>query len=190
MFLRKLFLHSVLLGIAVGAIANESAAAPMDKPARSDFSNCLPEWPKAALRSEATGTLTLMLLITTKGQVADGAIIQSSGHELLDRAAIDSIKKCKFSPHNKDGKPARAWTRMQYVWALDDASITEEFVDEMEKNRQQSVNGDVDALYRLASNYMRLNKAELHAADMSTIFALADHSSTAFGAIADRTESP
>lgn len=96
------------------------AAGPSRVAAVADFSTCAkPEWPKASLRNEETGTVTLSFLIGTDGRVADSKIVKSSGFRDLDKAAVSGISKCRFKPGMTDGKPEQAWMQMQYVWTLE-----------------------------------------------------------------------
>lgn len=103
-----------------------SAPAPVanPNPVRSaavvDFNTCAkPEWPKASLRNEETGTVTLSFLIGADGRVADSKIVKSSGFRDLDRAAVNGIARCRFKPAMVDGKPEQTWQQMQYVWTLE-----------------------------------------------------------------------
>lgn len=96
------------------------ASGPSRVAAVADFSTCAkPEWPKASLRNEETGTVTLSFLIGTDGRVADSKIVKSSGFRDLDKAAVSGISKCRFKPGMTDGKPEQAWMQMQYVWTLE-----------------------------------------------------------------------
>ena len=100
-----------------GPVANPN---PVRIAAVADFNTCAkPEWPKASLRNEETGTVTLSFLIGTDGRVADSKIVKSSGFRDLDRAALAGIGKCRFKPGMVDGKPEQAWMQMQYVWTLE-----------------------------------------------------------------------
>jgi protein TonB len=93
---------------------------PVRVAAVADFNTCAkPEWPKASLRNEETGTVTLQFLIGTDGRVADSKILKSSGFRDLDKAAVVGISKCRFKPGSVDGKPEQAWMQMQYVWTLE-----------------------------------------------------------------------
>lgn len=101
-------------------------AAPAGNPnpvrvaAVADFNTCAkPEWPKASLRNEETGTVTLSFLIGVDGRVADSKIVKSSGFRDLDKAAVSGISRCRFKPGMTDGKPEQAWMQMQYVWTLE-----------------------------------------------------------------------
>jgi protein TonB len=101
-----------------------AAAAPAKTgvhiPAVADFSTCAkPEWPKASLRNEETGTVTLRFLIAVDGRVVESQVVKSSGFRDLDKAAQNGIGKCRFKPGMTDGKPEQAWMQMQYVWTLE-----------------------------------------------------------------------
>ena len=71
-----------------------NAAGPMRVAAVADFNTCAkPEWPKASLRNEETGTVTLSFLIGVDGRVADSKIVKSSGFRDLDKAAVAGIRQ-------------------------------------------------------------------------------------------------
>lgn len=96
-------------------------APPVHIAAVVDARACVkPEYPKTALRNGDTGVVTLALLIGTDGRVADSKVEKSSGFRELDRAAQVGLGLCKFKPGTLDGAPYQSWTKMQYVWSLDD----------------------------------------------------------------------
>ncbi len=98
------------------AMAKDIAESAQVPPV-ADFKTCSkPEWPVASLRKEEAGTVTLRFEIGENGQVLDSAVKKSSGHPDLDQAARFGIEKCHFTPGTIDGKPARMWMQMQYVW--------------------------------------------------------------------------
>ena len=86
----------------------------------ADFNTCAkPEYPKASLRNEEAGTVTMTFLIGVDGRVMDSKITKSSGFRDLDRAAQSAIGKCRFKPAMIDGKPEQQWSPVQYVWNLE-----------------------------------------------------------------------
>lgn len=106
--------------VAAGKAQADVVAAHPDKPARVDFKSCAkPAWPHAALAAQQTGTVTLSFLVGKDGRVADAKVHKSSGHPALDDAAMDGIRKCRFSAGEVKGKPVKSWVQMQYVWTLD-----------------------------------------------------------------------
>ena len=160
MSLRKLVLSCLLLPLSFTAIASIAVTVDRDRPPVADFNTCAkPEWPKASLAREQTGTVTLKFLVTTDGKVADAAIIKSSGHELLDQAALGGIRKCRFSPGTRNGKPEQTWTPMQYVWTLQKGN-DQTLVEDIKQLREDAAKGDVEAMYNLATAYKDLGGAE------------------------------
>jgi protein TonB len=106
--------------------AQPAPAAPPANPnpvrtaAVVDFNVCAkPEWPKASLRNEETGTVTLSFQIAADGRVESASIVKSSGFRDLDRAAQNGLSKCRFKPATADGKPVPTTQQMQYVWTLE-----------------------------------------------------------------------
>lgn len=71
----------------------------------ADFtSNPPPNYPRAAVAQGLEGTVLLRLHVSNRGDVVDVEIIRSSGHGVLDRAAVDAVTRWK-------GSPARRWGR-------------------------------------------------------------------------------
>ncbi|MES2317389.1 MAG: TonB family protein [Pseudomonadota bacterium] len=109
-----------LLAYLISAPGMAGTTRAPDTVAVADFSSCAkPVWPKAALRQEQHGTVTLEFQIAADGTVAVARLIKSSGFPLLDTAAREAIAKCRFKPAMAAGVAVQAWTRMQYVWALE-----------------------------------------------------------------------
>ncbi len=97
------------------------AAPPVRVAAVVDPNACAkPEYPRASLRAEETGVVTLAFLIGVDGRVVDARVEKSSGFKGLDAAARAGLSLCKFKPGSIDGKPEQSWTKMQYVWKLED----------------------------------------------------------------------
>lgn len=114
---------SIAGGNAGAGAATEPAprAAPVRTAAIVDARACKrPDYPRNALRNGETGTVTLALLIGTDGKVVESKVEGSSGSRELDRAAQAGLSLCRFQPGTVDGVPQQSWTRMQYVWNLDD----------------------------------------------------------------------
>ena len=78
-----------------------------------------PEYPAAARRANETGTVRLQMLIDESGKVVDSKIERSSGSRRLDEAARGALELCRFKPATVNGKPTRAWARLEYVWTLE-----------------------------------------------------------------------
>jgi TonB family protein len=78
------------------------------------------------LVKEETGTVHLSFLIGVNGIVKDAKVLESSGAPLLDQAALEGVRKCRFSPATEDGIAIETWQKMQYVWTLEVPSREEE----------------------------------------------------------------
>ena len=96
-----------------------ASTGPLRVAAVFDLESCKPEYPKASLRNEETGIVTVQFLIGADGRVAKAEVLKSSGFRDLDKAAVNGLSRCKFKPGMVDGKPEAAWTSVQYEWKLD-----------------------------------------------------------------------
>jgi periplasmic protein TonB len=47
--------------------------------------------------------------VLPSGQVGEIEIRRSSGHDVLDQAALDAVKRWKFNPAREDGEPVADW---------------------------------------------------------------------------------
>ncbi|GGC96828.1 hypothetical protein GCM10011396_50350 [Undibacterium terreum] len=102
------------------ANTDSQATGPVRIAAVVDSRACAkPPYPVASLRNEETGTVSLSFLVGVDGKVIDSKIEKSSGYRNLDNAARAGLALCKFVPGTVDGKPEQFWTKMQYVWSLD-----------------------------------------------------------------------
>lgn len=80
--------------------------------------NPLPKYPPLAREKGYEGTVYLRVLVRADGRVGQLAIDRSSGHEILDRAAADSVKEWAFFPAKKGGKPVESWVLLPVKFAL------------------------------------------------------------------------
>ncbi len=95
--------------------------APVRTPPVVDAKACeKPEYPPASLRAQETGIVLVAFLIDVNGAVIESKVARSSGYRRLDEAARQALSLCKFKPATVDGKPVRAWAKLEYEWKLDD----------------------------------------------------------------------
>lgn len=57
-----------------------------------------PRYPAAARNREIEGTVRVKMLVSDKGLVEQAFVVQTSGSEALDNAAIEAVYKWRFSP--------------------------------------------------------------------------------------------
>jgi protein TonB len=78
-----------------------------------------PEYPPASRRLGEQGSLLLEALIASDGRVLETKLVQSSGSERLDRAALEGVKEnYRFIPGTLDGKPQKVWLTVRFAWKL------------------------------------------------------------------------
>lgn len=64
-----------------------------------------PEYPPLARRRQQEGTVVLEALVGADGRVAELAVHLSSGHRLLDEAALKGVKNWRFVPGRRGAAP-------------------------------------------------------------------------------------
>lgn len=75
-------------------------------------------YPRWAVRQGWQGELILALEILSEGSVGRFSVMKSTGHKLLDQAAIQGVKGWKFSPAIKDGKPLTTCIQIPILFQL------------------------------------------------------------------------
>ncbi|MCW8849832.1 MAG: TonB family protein [Melioribacteraceae bacterium] len=69
-------------------------------------------YPENAIKERIEGEVHVLLLVSKSGNVTNVKVKKSSGHEILDTATINYIKKLKFLPAEVNGKYHPVWTSM------------------------------------------------------------------------------
>ncbi|RIK98608.1 MAG: energy transducer TonB [Burkholderiales bacterium] len=111
-------------GGAPGPLASASPdSAPRRTAPRVDASwrgNTPPPYPGAARRMGDQGEVRLDVHVGADGTVLDVRLRQSSGSPLLDRTAIETVRRWRFDPATVDGRPVAAWYHdWRWVFRLD-----------------------------------------------------------------------
>lgn len=86
----------------------EASAAALQRKASAEKSrNRAPRYPAQARARRLQGTCEILCTIGTDGRVKSLSVDTSSGHELLDDAALDAVRRWRFKPAlGANGKPA------------------------------------------------------------------------------------
>ncbi len=71
----------------------------------------------AESEAKETGTVVLELIVTPNGLPEDIKVAKSLGPE-LDKKAIEAVRKWKFAPATKDGKPVAVRIKVEVKFAL------------------------------------------------------------------------
>jgi len=80
--------------------------------------NPSPKYPRIARIRGYQGNVLLDVLVNTDGKVDDLKIYKSSGHPLLDRAAVSSVKRWLFEPGMIGEKKTDMWVRVPIRFEL------------------------------------------------------------------------
>lgn len=67
-----------------------------------------PPYPAASKHKKETGTVVVRVVISEQGTVMEATIRQSSGFSALDEAALNAVRRYRFSPTIRDGRPVTA----------------------------------------------------------------------------------
>lgn len=78
-----------------------------------------PAYPRASIRNEETGVVTLRFTVAANGRLLGAAVARSSGFPHLDNAAYGALTHCRFRPASLEGQPVQSTVYVQYVWTLD-----------------------------------------------------------------------
>jgi len=62
-------------------------------------------YPREARRAGIEGTVWLSLVVTEDGETLDVRVCQSSGHEALDRQALQALEQSEWHPGTVEGEP-------------------------------------------------------------------------------------
>lgn len=78
-----------------------------------------PEYPGIAKKRGLEGTVVLDVFVETTGKVRELRVYQPSGHPVLDRAALASVRMWLFEPGMKGDRPVAMWVRVPIRFRLE-----------------------------------------------------------------------
>lgn len=78
-----------------------------------------PVYPAVARRRNYEGTVVIDVLVDRQGRAAQVKIAHSSGYEILDRSALNSVKQWRFEPGRRFGQPVEMWVQVPVRFALE-----------------------------------------------------------------------
>jgi len=104
--------------------------------------SCKPVYPRISRRRGEEGTVIIALTVTAKktsnpparkrtiwsfwkperttGTATNIHIVKSSGFPLLDKTALNAVKKCRFKPATQNGKPIDSMIEQEFIFRLED----------------------------------------------------------------------
>ncbi len=96
--------------------SGESITPPQFGPAY--FNNPKPAYPAFARRMGIQGTVMLKVLVSREGFSLKVQLAQSSGFEILDNAAAETVKTWRFVPARRGDLPVDEWVQVPVAFHL------------------------------------------------------------------------
>jgi protein TonB len=100
-----------------GSAANASRG--IDRGAAPLAGNPHPRYPTLARSRGHEGRVLIRVSVLGNGRVGSARIASSSGHGILDRAALKAVKRWRFRPALRAGKPVAATVTVPVVFRLE-----------------------------------------------------------------------
>lgn len=82
------------------------------------LNNPKPPYPAMAFQLRIEGTVRLKALVLPDGSCGDVLLAQSSGNELLDQSAMNTVAKWKFVPAKAQGKDISQWVSIPIKFSV------------------------------------------------------------------------
>ena len=80
--------------------------------------NPIPAYPMTARRMGWQGRVVLNVEVLAEGSCGDVNVFQSSGHDVLDNAALRTVKGWRFVPASRAGHPITQWFKVPIQFSL------------------------------------------------------------------------
>lgn len=97
-------------------------AIPDTGPVGITSTHTTPPYPALARRLGKEGTVTLSISVSASGEVTSATVVNSSGNQELDQAAIDWVKShWRYKPAIRNGQPASGTTEAAVKFTLQNA---------------------------------------------------------------------
>ena len=81
--------------------------------------NPKPSYPMIARRRGYEGVVVLKVEILPNGRVGELRVKRSSGHHILDKSALNTVKRWKFIPAKRGEDPIRIWAEIPIKFKLE-----------------------------------------------------------------------
>ena len=90
---------------------------------RADYlNNPRPPYPMVARRMGFHGKVVLNVEVLAEGKAGQVVLQQSSGYEILDNAALQTVKTWRFTPASHLGQPVTQWFLVPIKFSLEDSA--------------------------------------------------------------------
>ena len=100
----------------------DEPSAPISSPIQEAVpvyrKNPSPKYPRMARRRGYEGTVVMEVLVNRDGSVEELRLYESSGYTVLDRSAMNSVKKWLFHPGKRGDKEVDMWVKVPVRFQL------------------------------------------------------------------------
>jgi protein TonB len=105
--------------VVLGPIAPEPFVPPDGR--AGYLSNPKPAYPPAARKRGLEGLVVLAVEVDADGRPFDVTVKESSGHPMLDNAALGAVRRWRFEPARRAGRPVRAGVEVPIRFRLEES---------------------------------------------------------------------
>lgn len=106
--------------------SSSSGSAPVSEPApaipattgRFTAQNPAPTYPMQARRRRLEGKVVLSVQVDAQGQPQVVNVQRSSGHDALDAAAVEAVRRWRFEPASRNGQAESSWKTLPVDFKL------------------------------------------------------------------------
>jgi protein TonB len=77
-----------------------------------------PHYPRVARRRGYSGTVVVQVLVNRSGRAEEVQLASSSGHRILDKAALSAVSEWRFEPGTKNGIPVSMRVKVPVRFSL------------------------------------------------------------------------
>ncbi|GAB4120756.1 MAG: hypothetical protein Fur0040_00280 [Sideroxydans sp.] len=107
------------------APAAETPPSPVQLDAEPDYradylNNPRPPYPLVARRMGYQGKVVLNVEVLAEGRAGEVTVQTSSGYDILDKAALQTVKTWKFIPARRAGRPVTQWFLVPIKFSLEE----------------------------------------------------------------------
>jgi protein TonB len=111
--------------VAAPAPQNATPPSPVVLDAEPDYradylNNPRPPYPMVARRMGFHGKVVLNVEVLSEGKAGQVLLHTSSGYDILDNAALQTIKSWRFTPARRFGQPVTQWFLVPIKFSLED----------------------------------------------------------------------
>lgn len=85
------------------------------------LNNPRPPYPMVARRMGWSGKVILNVEVLAEGSCGELSVFKSSGHDILDKAAMQTVKSWRFTPARRGGQPVTQWFKVPIQFSLEES---------------------------------------------------------------------